>query len=57
MLKDFSFYVKCNDCHLQKVVVVAKDYYTAIEYAKAYYAQNNSIYADDCYNEWRITLS
>lgn len=52
--KDFQFYVRCNDCPLMLVKVLAENYYEAIEFAKSSYSANYSIYADDRYNKWHI---
>ena len=55
MIKDFGFYVKCNDNPLTLVKVIAKNYDEAIEFAKNSYRAIYSVYADDRCNSWRIT--
>ena len=54
MLKDYGFYVKCNNNPLILVKVVAENYDKAIEYAKTTYAASCSIYADERENAWHI---
>lgn len=57
MIKDFGFYVKCNDKPLTLVNVIAKNYDEAIEFAKSSYAAQYSIYADERQNKWTIKPS
>lgn len=57
MIKDFSFYVKCNDNPLSLVNVIAENYDKAIEFAKSSYAVHYSIYADERQNKWTIKPS
>lgn len=51
MIKDFGFYVKCNDNPLSLVNVIAENYDKAIEFAKSSYAVRYSIYADERQNK------
>lgn len=57
MIKDFSFYVKCNDNPLSLIKVIAENYGEAIEFAKSSYAVHYSIYADERQNKWTIKPS
>lgn len=54
MLKDFSFIVKCNDGPILRIGVIAESYDKAKKYVKSMYAAQNTIYADDRYNNWLI---
>lgn len=57
MIKDFGFYVKCNDNPLMLVKVIAENYDEAIEFAKSSYAMQYSIYGDERQNKWTIKPS
>ena len=54
MLKDYGFYVQCNNNPLILIKVVAENYNKAIEYVKTSYAASYSIYADERENVWHI---
>ena len=53
-MKDFGFYVQCNECPIMRINVVADNIAKAKQYVKDMYAAQNTIYADERFNIWSI---
>ena len=53
-MRDFSFYVKCNEHPMMRINVVADNIEEAKRYVKNMYSAQHTIYADERFNTWLI---
>ena len=53
-MKDFSFYIQCNERPIMRINVVADNIDKAKQYVKHMYSSHHTIYADERFNNWLI---